>query len=261
VGARLVFFLCLFPAPFAAAASSLFLEELTWTEVRELVKSGHTTILVPIGGTEQNGPHIVLGKHNVRAKLLAEKIAKRLGKTLIAPTIAYVPEGRVDPPTEHMRYPGTVSIPDDVFEKTLEAIARSFRAHGFRDIVVLGDHGGYRKSLTRVAQRLNREWSSAHARIHELPEYYQAAATDFPALLKQQGKGSPPKGEHAGLADTSLTLAVDPSLVRSELLSKLAGDAQGIKGDARGASAELGRAGVDLIVERTVEAIRRALQR
>src|SRR6476660_6597032 len=83
------------------APTSVYVEELTWTELRDAIAAGKTTVLVPIGGTEQSGPHMVLGKHNVRAKMLAAKIAATLGNALVAPVIAYVPEGNVDPPSSH----------------------------------------------------------------------------------------------------------------------------------------------------------------
>src|SRR5688572_10309737 len=105
------------------------LEELTWTELRDRVKSGATTVIVPIGGTEQNGPAMVLGKHNVRVKVLAGRIAAGLGEALVAPVLAYVPEGAIDPPTAHMRFAGTLSIPEAAFESTLEHAARSLRQH------------------------------------------------------------------------------------------------------------------------------------
>jgi hypothetical protein len=146
------------PIAVAQSAATVFLDELTWTELRDQVRAGKTTIIVPIGGTEQNGPHMVLGKHNVRVKVLSEKIAKTLGNALVAPVVAYVPEGSVDPPTAHMKFPGTITLPDAVFEKMLEYAARSFKLHGFRDIVFLGDHGGYQKADQAVADRLNKEW-------------------------------------------------------------------------------------------------------
>ena len=68
-------------------------------------------------------------------------IARALGDALVAPVIAYVPEGAIAPPTGHMRFPGTITTPEDAFEKVLESAARSFKAHGFRAIVLLGDHG------------------------------------------------------------------------------------------------------------------------
>ena len=89
-----------------APPTSVFIDDLTWTELRDGIAAGKTTIIVPIGATEQNGPWMALGKHNVRAKALSEKIARALGNALVAPVISYVPEGQVDPPTQHMRLPG-----------------------------------------------------------------------------------------------------------------------------------------------------------
>src|SRR5246127_2227012 len=142
-GLLLCFFLL--GLPVAHASDTVFLEELTWTELRDQIRSGKTTIIVPIGGTEQNGPHMALGKHNLRVRYLSERIARALGNALVAPVIAYVPEGALDPPTAHMRFPGTITIPEEAFEKTLEYAARSFKLAGFHDIVFLGDHGGYQK--------------------------------------------------------------------------------------------------------------------
>jgi len=244
----------------AQPAKSVFLEELTWTEVRDAVASGKTTIVVPIGGTEQNGPHMALGKHNVRARALAGKIAAALGDALVAPVVSYVPEGRISPPTEHMRLPGTISIPQDAFVATLESAGRSFRAHGFKDVVYIGDHGGYQKAMARAAAALNREWAATPARAHAIAEYYDAAATGFPRLLRDRGFSEAQIGTHAGLADTSLMLAIDASLARPERFQGTAGK-DGVAGDPRRASAELGRLGVDLIVKRSVDAIRKATSR
>src|SRR5438874_5763517 len=103
--------------------ASLYVEDLTWTELRDLIAAGATTIIIPIGGTEQNGPHMAIGKHNVRVKLLAGKISTALGNALVAPVVAYVPEGTIEPPTGHMRFPGTITVPEDVFEKVIESAA------------------------------------------------------------------------------------------------------------------------------------------
>src|SRR6187399_2833948 len=99
----------------ASAGAGVLLDEMTWTEVRDAMRAGTTTIIIPIGGTEQNGPHMALGKHNVRVKALAEKIARALGNALVAPVIAYVPEGNVNPPTLHMRFAGTMTVPATTF--------------------------------------------------------------------------------------------------------------------------------------------------
>ena len=78
---------CVAAAAAGGGAHSVFLEELTSFELRAAVESGSTTVLVPIGGTEQNGPHMALGKHNVRVKALAGQIAQRLGKAVVRSSI------------------------------------------------------------------------------------------------------------------------------------------------------------------------------
>jgi creatinine amidohydrolase len=247
----------------AGPPETVLLEELTWTELRALVQSGHTTILVPIGGTEQSGPHIALGKHNARVRALAERIARELGNALVAPVIAYVPEGGLEPATGHMRYPGTITVPDDVFQRVLESAARSFRVHGFRDVVFLGDHGSTQAGARAVAARLNREWTATPARAHAIDEYYRAATAGFRALLAARGYRPDELGEHAALADTSLTLALEPRLVRTSALAaeQPPGAGSGVDGDPRRATAELGRLGVDLIVSRSVAAIKTSTTR
>jgi len=247
----------------AAAPASVFVDEMTWSELRDDVRAGKTTLIIPIGGTEQNGPHMVLGKHNARARALAGKIAHALGNALVAPVLAYVPEGNVEPPTAHMRFPGTITVPEGAFEQVVASAARSFKLHGFRDIVLLGDHGGYQKNLRAVANRLNREWAASPARAHAIEEYYRVAETKYAQTLRSRGYRDDEIGTHAGLADTSLALAIDPALVRTDRLLAAAklGPADGVYGDPRRASAELGQLGVDAIVTATVDAIRRATVR
>ncbi len=245
---------------FALPPATVFIEDMTWTEERDAIKAGRTTILVPIGGTEQNGPHMVLGKHNARAKALSGKIAAALGNALVAPVMAYVPEGGVDPPTAHMKFPGTITMPDATFEKVVEYAARSFKLAGFRDIALLGDHGGYQRDLQAVADRLNREWAATPTRVHAVTEYYRVTETEYVKELKRRGYSEAEIGTHAGLADTSLALAVDPHLVHTERLKSgpPLTSAEGVYGEPARSSAELGQVGVDIIVARTVEAIRKA---
>jgi creatinine amidohydrolase/Fe(II)-dependent formamide hydrolase-like protein len=244
----------------ALAAATVQIEELTWPELRERVGAGARTVLLPIGGTEQNGPHMALGKHNVRVRLLAARIAQQLGNALVAPVLAYVPEGAVSPPTQHMRWPGTITMPEPAFEALLAAAAESFRHGGFCQVVLLGDHGGYRASLDRVAAKLNKAWAADSAcRVSALPEYYRASSQGHAQLLGKGGHGAAEIGIHAGLADTSLMLALDPSLVRSDLLGQAPQAGSGVTGNPARASAELGRPAVDLIIEASVAAIR-ALQ-
>jgi creatinine amidohydrolase/Fe(II)-dependent formamide hydrolase-like protein len=234
-------------APACAAGPARQLEALTWTELRDRVAAGTTTVLVPIGGTEQNGPHMALGKHNRRALLLAERIADRLGNALVAPVLAYVPEGSIEPPSQHMRWPGTISVPAPAFEAMLEAAARSLHRAGFVQVVLLGDHGGYRASLERVARRV--------PGVIAPPEYYRGSTEDFARELRGQGFDAAEIGSHAGLADTALMLALDESLVRLPIGAPRLGD--GTSGDARRASAALARATVEQLVTATAAAIER----
>ena len=250
-----------FPAH-AQAPRSALLEDLTWMEVRDAVHSGKTTIIIPAGGTEQNGPHMTLGKHNVRVKMLAERIAQALGNALVAPVVAYVPEGSVSPPAAHMRFPGTITVPDDVFEKTLESAARGFRLHGFKDVVLIGDHGGYQKSLAKVAAVLNAEWKGTSVRAHAIEDYYRALEQETARMLEEKGFKPAEIGTHAGLADTSVMLAVDPAAVRADRLgAPNRGRVDGVYGDPSRATAELGKPAVDNVIERTTQAIRAATGR
>ena len=252
--------------PLAGSAASsvtpgVYLEEMTSPELRDRIAAGATTALVPIGGTEQSGPHIVLGKHNVRARLLAGRIAAKLGDAVVAPVVAYVPEGAIAPPAAHMRFAGTISIPDAAFEALLESTAKSLCQHGIRDVFFLGDHGGYQTNEARAAARVNRSNGGAGGcRAHALGAYYDAATTTFNADLKQRGFTDAEIGTHAGVADTALSLAVDPALVRPAQVAAGArgGVRAGVHGDPTRATADLGRVGVERIVDASVAAIRAA---
>jgi creatinine amidohydrolase len=242
----------------AQPPDTVLLEELTWTEVRDAVRAGKTTIIIPAGGTEQNGPHMALGKHNARVRALSQDIARQLGDALVAPVIAYVPEGGVAPPTGHMRYAGTITAPDEAFQKVLEYAARSFKPHGFRNVVLLGDHGSTQAGQKAVAARLNREWAGTGVRVHAIEEYYRVGEIDVPRLLRARGYTEAELGRHAGLTDTALMLATDARMVRADRL-RPGSPGDGVDGDPTRATAELGRPGVELIVSRTVDAVRKSI--
>ena len=253
---------CIFliAAPWIARADApppVFLEELTSPELAARIRAGTTTVIIPVGGTEQNGAHMALGKHNVRVRILSERIARALGNAVVAPVIAYVPEGSVNPPAGHMRYPGSITVPPGVYRATIESAARSLKLAGFRDIVVLGDSGDYQKDNAAVAAKLDKEWAATPVRVHAMGEYYRAATSEFFDSLRKQGFADAEIGPHAGLADTSLMLAVSPSLVRTDRLRK----SEGVSGDPQRASASLGQGAADVIVLQTVAAIRAAAQR
>jgi creatinine amidohydrolase/Fe(II)-dependent formamide hydrolase-like protein len=164
-----------------AGLRSVYLEELTWTDVRDAIASGATTAIIPVGGVEQSGPHMALGKHDVRARILAGRIAAQLGDAVVAPVVAYVPEGNISPPTEHMRFPGTISVPVAAFKGVLEGASRSLRQAGFTHIVLIGDHGGYQEQLKEVADQLNRSWAGTAARVHFIAAYYRVTQACRPS--------------------------------------------------------------------------------
>ena len=249
-------------APTAAnAASSVFIDELTTTEVSAALQAGKTTLIIPVGGTEQSGPHIALGKHNARVAVLAERIAMQLGDALVAPVVAYVPEGNITPPTEHMRFAGTISIPEAAFKGLLTGAAQSFRQHGFKNIVLIGDHGGYQAELKAVAASLNKGWTALPARAHFIGEFYTSAQTSYVDALKARGLTTAQIGLHAGVADTALLMATAPGLVKPNQFAEAfkTGKAGGTSGDPRVSTPELGQLGVDAIVSQTTVAIRRAV--
>jgi len=246
----------------AAAQNSVFLEELTSIEVRDLVRAGTTTVLIPTGGTEQNGPHMALGKHNAVMRWAAEQIARRLTGALVAPVLAYVPEGAVDPPTGHMRFPGTLTLPPADFQRLVEHAARSLRAAGFRDVVLIGDSGDNQAPLRAAAARLNREWAAGPARAHFVSDYYTAGADPrgpFQTWLRAQGEAPSAIGTHAGLADTSMLLAVDPRMIRTDRLAA-AGSEPGVAGDPARATAAYGRRGMEMRVDAAVAQIRALIE-
>ncbi|MBC7680784.1 MAG: creatininase family protein [Ferruginibacter sp.] len=243
----------------AQTPHTVFLEDLTWTELRDQVHQGKTTILVPIGGTEQSGPYVALGKHNARVKVLAQRIAEGLGNALVAPVIAYVPEGGTVPTTSHMRFPGTITVPDDVFKKTLESAANSFKVHGFQNIVFLGDHGGYLKDVQQVVAQLNKSWASTGARAILPVVYYRTSSDGYAQILRQHGIREDEIGTHAGLADTALLMAVAPQMVRQDAMRNGAkvGQTDGVYGgDPHRATAALGQLGIDAIVFNTMQALK-----
>ncbi|MBV1705716.1 MAG: creatininase family protein [Hyphomicrobiales bacterium] len=253
----------LVPHAASAAASEIRLSRLTSPEVAALVKAGTDSIIIPVGGTEQSGPYVVLGKHNIRVRALTGMIARKLGHVLVAPVIAYVPEGAIRQPTAHMRFTGTISVPAAAFRAVLIGAARSFARHGFRNIIILGDHGGYQNDLRMVVAALNRRWAQRkdHPRALMVPQYYGTTQTTFVKTLREHGLSPAEIGTHAGVDDTSLLMAVAPSAVRSAHLadSPPPGPAQGVYGDPRKSSAALGEIGVEEIVSATVAALRKDL--
>lgn len=241
----------------AEAPDTVFLEELTWTEVRELIDDGTDTIIIPTAGTEQNGPHIVLGKHKYRMNAGAEAIARKLGRTLVAPVIVHVPEGDIEPPSGHMVYAGTISIPDDVFQSLVEYTARSLKAHGFKRVLLIGDSGGNQSGMHAVAKKLSAEWANDSVSVFHVSAWYEDPG--YRNWLSSQGFSDAQIGRHAGLMDTATLLYVAPEHVRLERMEAGKGfEIDGVIGDATLATSDLGQTGFEMAVDASIDQIKAA---
>ncbi|WOE74293.1 creatininase family protein [Alterisphingorhabdus coralli] len=237
------------------ALPSLRLADLTWTEVQSAIDQGYDTVLVPTAGIEQNGPHVVLGKHHIVIGHNSVQIADQLGRTLVLPVIDYVPEGDVgDMPSGHMQFAGTISVPEPVFEEILEAAARSMRTHGFKNIFFIGDSGGNQQAQARVAERLQAEWKAEDMLVAHIGDYYIANG-QFDALLSQ-GYTSEQIGTHAGIRDTSEVLFLEAQAVRRQPLLAPKNRPNGVIGDPSLASAEIGEKMTKLKVDAAVRQIK-----
>ena len=237
----------------AALGAEIEIERMTWTEVRDAVASGHTTVLIPTGGTEQNGPHMVLGKHNFIIAETARRIATRLGDALVAPVLGYVPEGDIASRQGHMAYAGTISLTQQTFSTILAETAASFRAHGFKTIVFIGEHGASIDPQTTVATGLSQAWSSEGVRVINAGNYY--GGNGGAEWLKSQGETDAAIGRHATIQDTSELLAVFPAGVR---MDKRVADKDGVAGDPTRATAERGQKLIELKVAAAVAEIEAA---
>jgi sterol desaturase/sphingolipid hydroxylase (fatty acid hydroxylase superfamily)/creatinine amidohydrolase/Fe(II)-dependent formamide hydrolase-like protein len=237
-----------------AVSFSVFLEDLTTTEVADLLQRGYRTVVVPTAGTEQNGPHLVLGKHHRIVRYAAERIARELGNTLVAPIVDYVPEGNIDPPDGHMRFSGTLTVPEEVFEGVLEAAARSLAAHGFTTIAFLGDSGGNQSGQARVAKRLGREWQGRGIRVLQVSDYY--TGNGQLEWLREHGWDVAQIGTHGGIRDTSELLYVDPTAVRRAYMAMANPPQPGVSGEYWRASASLGKVLLRLKIRAAVAQIR-----
>ena len=240
------------------AVDSVFIEDLTWMEVRDALKDGKDTVIVATGGVEQNGPYLVAGKHNIILRATTEAIARKLGKTLVAPIVPFVPEGNINPPDSHMKYPSTISVTEETYAALLTDICGSLRAHGFKRIILIGDSGGNQTGLKNVTVALNAKWKGDRSKVYYIPEYYDF--TGVSKWLEEQGIKQTPEGLHDDFAMTAMLMSVDPSSVRTK--QRIAAGKFSING-VNLAPAEKtiawGKKIIDFRAEQTVKVIRKAV--
>jgi len=195
------------------ALNTIWIEEMTWIEIRDALAEGKRSAIVSTGGIEQNGPYVAMGKHNYVLQGMCERIARTLGDALCAPIIKLVPEGDVNPPTGHMRYSGTLSVRQETFEAMLEDVGRSLNQHGFEWIIYIGDSGGNQTGMENVANRLNAEWGTKRALF--IPEFYDNAGVQR-HMEETFGIYEESEGWHDNYWLTAMQAAVDPETVRYE---------------------------------------------
>ena len=193
-------------------AKTVWLEEMTWMDVRDALKAGKTTVIIPTGGMEPNGPWLVTGKHNYVLHTNCEAIARKLGNALCAPIIKHVPEGDIERGTGHMASPGTISVRESTFRGLLADVVHSLKMHGFEKIFLIGDSGGNQPGQRFVADSLTAIWKGSPIVAH-IQEYY-----DYASVSKHmEGKGVV-EGKSDGLHDdvmiTLNMLIDDPKSVR-----------------------------------------------
>jgi creatinine amidohydrolase len=258
------------PARAAAKEPLVEFEMMTWQEVKAALEAGKTTALLYTGGTEQRGPQNVNGGHNLMARDTVRAIALKLGNAIALPVLAYTPNNA------SATLPGTLGLTNEILAAVLERISEQAIVTGFKNVILMGDHGGGQPDVYRdVAKKLEEKYAPQGIHIFYCDEVYSKAQDDFNKYL--EGKGFPRSG-HAAIPDTSemIYLGGDKGWVRKELLKTAVGDPvrapgergrgqadpnapprvnNGITGDARPSTAALGKMAFDMKVEYAVRQI------
>lgn len=218
-------------------------------------------MIIATAGTEQKGPHMVMGEHRFVLEYTTDKIARAVGKTLVAPIITYVPEGSWENPRGHMRMPGTITLPNDRFITLLQHAAKSLEAGGFTDVLFLGDSGGNQEGMRAVAATLNQEWEGSGSRAHFIGDYYEKSSDDARRYLTQElGIPEDEIGGHAGITDTSQLMFVNAKHVRRNLLAPGGGfQDSGVSGNPTLATPEIGERLLQIKIENAVAQIKASL--
>jgi len=237
---------------------SVFIEEMTWMDVRDALAEGKTTAIITTGGIEPNGPWLVTGKHNYVNRANCEAVARKLGNALCAPNIEYVPEGSIEPPSGHMLSPGTISLREDTFRAVLTDVAHSLKMHGFKNIIFIGDSGGNQGGQRAVAEELNKRFNG-DAVVAHVQEYYT-----YGVVSEHMQKHGISEGKSDGLHDDPIItlnmFIADPKSVRYDERVK-AGKAtiNGVDLSNRAKATELATKVVEFRAQYTADAIKKAI--
>ena len=240
------------------ASNSVWLEEMTWMDVRDALKAGKTSIIIATGGMEPNGPWLVTGKHNYVLHANCEAIARKLGNALCAPIVKHVPEGDVEKKTGHMASPGTISMREDTFRAILRDTAESLQAHGFKNIIFIGDSGGNQAGQKAIAEELTAKWAGKAMAIH-VAEYYDYASV----ATYMEGRGIKDGTSDNMHDDPIITLNMfidDPNSVRfNERVKAGKATINGVDVSNKAKNTELAKQIVEFRATKTVEAINKLI--
>jgi creatinine amidohydrolase/Fe(II)-dependent formamide hydrolase-like protein len=230
-------------APPLVAQRSVYIEDLTWPEVQQAIQAGKTSAIIYAGSTEQNGPHMAIGKHNFIARWAAGSIAIKLGDALVYPTLPFAPTGDAVKRTGHMRFPGSVTLTPQTYRSVVHDVALSAVDAGFRNVFIMGDHGDGQDILGAVAKELDAQWKPRGVRVFYVPDLYFKAKEQARAYESSHGITS--HDVHAGTDDTSELMALDAPhrWIRADKLAPGEGArtaVTGVDGDPTKASPALG---------------------
>lgn len=240
------------------APNTVWLEEMTWMDVRDALAAGKTTVIIPTGGMEPNGPWLVTGKHNYVLHTTCDAIARKMGNALCAPIIKFVPEGRIDPKSGHMTSPGTISMREETFRALLTDVVHSLKMHGFTNIILIGDSGGNQGGQRAVADSLTKIWKGAPIVAH-VQEYYDYASVK--AHMESRGlKEGQADGLHDDVMITLNMFLDDPSSVRyNERVAAGLASINGVSIADAEKTRELAKQVVEFRATHTVDAINKAI--
>ena len=259
------------PSKPAAKKDLVEFEMMTWPEVKAAIAAGKTTALVYTGGTEQRGPQNVNGGHTLMGREIVKTIALRLGNAIAMPVLPYTPNNA------SAQLPGTIGLTPELLGAILERVTEQSMTTGFRNVVIMGDHGGGQpQTYAEVAKKMDAKYAPEGRHVFFCDEVYAKAQGDFDKWLQDHGY---PSSSHAGIPDTStmLYLGGDKGWVRKELIPTAEGDPMpppgqrgrgrsddpnapprknnGITGDARKSTAALGKMAFDIKIDYAVKQI------
>jgi creatinine amidohydrolase/Fe(II)-dependent formamide hydrolase-like protein len=238
-------------------STTVWIEEMTWMDVRDALADGTTTALIATGGVEPNGPWLATGKHNYVLRANCDAIARTLGDALCAPIIKLVPEGDIEPPSSHMTSPGTISMRQETFEAMLTDVAHSLKMHGFDRIVFFGDSGGNQTGMRNVAAKLNAMWDDVV--VAHIPEYYDYASV-MEYMASRGYEGTESDGLHDDPVISMNMFADDPYSIRfAERAAAGLATINGVDISDRVKNLEIARQIVDYRATQTAFFIRRAI--